>query len=101
MEKVAISLFKARCLSMLEKVRRTGTPILITRRGEPIAEITAPSLEHGREDWLGSAAGGRVRSSATSSLLIGSKDWEVLGMNEAIAGHTASGSGACSNWPGS
>lgn len=78
MEKVAISVFKARCLSMLEKVRRTGTPILITRRGEPIAEITAPSPEHGREDWLGSAAGtGKILGDIVSP--IGSKDWEVLG----------------------
>jgi len=77
MEKVAISLFKARCLSMLEKVRRTGTPILITRRGQPIAEITAPSPEHGREDWLGSAAGtGEILDDIVSP--IGSKDWEVL-----------------------
>jgi len=56
-EKVAISEFKARCLSMLERVRRTGTPILVTRRGEPVAEIVPPSPAHRREDWLGSAAG--------------------------------------------
>jgi prevent-host-death family protein len=78
MEKVAISAFKARCLSMLEKVRRTGTPILITRRGEPIAEVNPPSPEHAREDWLGSAAGtGEIVGDIISP--IADKDWEALG----------------------
>jgi len=42
MEKIAISKFKATCLAVLEKVRQTGQPVLITRFGQPIAEITAP-----------------------------------------------------------
>jgi prevent-host-death family protein len=76
-EKVAISDFKARCLSMLEKVRRTGTPLLITRRGLPVAEIVPPSPEHGQQDWLGSAAGS---GTITGDILepIGAGDWEAL-----------------------
>jgi prevent-host-death family protein len=77
-EKVAISDFKARCLSMLEKVRRTGTPLLITRRGLPVAEIIPPSPEHGRQDWLGSAAGsGTIMGDIVEP--IGAGDWEALG----------------------
>lgn len=76
MQKVAISVFKARCLSMLEKVRRTGTPILITRRGQPIAEVTPPSPVGG-EDWLGSAAGsGEIVGDIVSP--IADADWEIL-----------------------
>ena len=83
MEKVAISVFKARCLSMLEKVRRTGTPILITRRGEPIAEVTPPSPEHSREDWLGSAAGtgeilGDIVSPIAGGRLGGARQMKLL-----------------------
>ena len=78
MEKVAISVFKARCLSLLEKVRRTGAPILVTRRGEPIAEVTPPSPEHAGEEWLGSAAGtGQILGDIVSP--IASDDWEALG----------------------
>jgi prevent-host-death family protein len=78
MEKVAISVFKARCLSMLEKVRRTGAPILITRRGQPIAEVTPPSPEHAQEEWLGSAAGtGDIVGDIVSP--IADKEWEALG----------------------
>ena len=41
MEEVAISKFKAKCLGLLERVRKTGQPLLVTRRGEPVAQIIA------------------------------------------------------------
>jgi len=41
-EEMAISKFKATCLAVLERVRKTGEPILITRFGHPVAEIVAP-----------------------------------------------------------
>ena len=44
MEKIAISKFKATCLAVLEKVRQTGQPVLVTRFGQPIAEISAPGV---------------------------------------------------------
>lgn len=40
MKSVAVSEFKARCLSLLEDVARTGEPFLITKRGKPLARIT-------------------------------------------------------------
>ena len=40
MKSVAISEFKAHCLSMLEDVARTGEPLLVTKRGKPLARIT-------------------------------------------------------------
>jgi len=43
MEEIAISKFKATCLAVLERVRRTGHPILVTRFGKPIAEIKPPT----------------------------------------------------------
>jgi prevent-host-death family protein len=62
---------------MLEKVRQTGTPILITRHGEPVAEIVPPSSTHTREDWLGSASGsGKIDGDIVSPLAI--DDWEAV-----------------------
>jgi prevent-host-death family protein len=76
-EKIAISVFKARCLSMLEKVRQTGTPILVTRRGVPVAEVVPPSPAHAREDWLGGAKGsGTITGDIVSP--IAAQDWETL-----------------------
>lgn len=41
-EEMSISKFKATCLAVLERVRKTGEPILVTRFGHPVAEIVAP-----------------------------------------------------------
>jgi len=43
MEEIAISKFKATCLEVLERVRRTGKPILVTRFGKPVAEVKPPT----------------------------------------------------------
>ncbi len=42
MEQIAISKFKATCLAVLDKVKNTGEPILITRFGIPVAKIVPP-----------------------------------------------------------
>ena len=42
MESIAISKFKATCLSLLEQVKNTGEPLLITKRGDPVALVTPP-----------------------------------------------------------
>jgi len=57
MKEVAISEFKAKCLGILEQVRKTRTPIRVTRFGEPVAEILPPSPKARSKNWLGSMAG--------------------------------------------
>lgn len=42
MEEMAISKFKATCLAVLNRVRKTGKPIRITRFGNAVAEIVPP-----------------------------------------------------------
>jgi prevent-host-death family protein len=39
MRSMPISTFKATCLAVLEEVRQTGEPVIVTKRGAPIAEI--------------------------------------------------------------
>lgn len=77
-ETIAISEFKATCLAVLERVRRTGTPIVVTRHGEPIAEVIPPSIATARESWLGTM---RDTASVVSDLVspVSTQDWEVLG----------------------
>jgi len=43
MDEIAISKFKATCLAVLERVRRTRQPIRVTRFGKPVADILPPS----------------------------------------------------------
>lgn len=57
MKTVSISEFKATCLALIKNVNRTGDPIVITLRGEPVAQvIPAPKKERTRK-WLGSVKG--------------------------------------------
>jgi prevent-host-death family protein len=53
-EVMSISQFKATCLAVLDKVKRTGKPVLVTRRGIPIARIAPPPPPEIQESWLGS-----------------------------------------------
>ena len=39
MKRIAAGEFKARCLRVMEKVRSTREPVLITKRGRPIAKL--------------------------------------------------------------
>lgn len=57
MKEVAISEFKAKCLALLEEVRRTKKPIRVTRFGRPVAEIVPPSAVMDREAWIASMKG--------------------------------------------
>jgi len=50
---MSISKFKATCLAVLEEVRTSGEPILITKRGKPIAEVVPPSTTDGTKRQLG------------------------------------------------
>lgn len=78
MEEIAISKFKATCLSVLERVRKTRKPVLVTRFGEPIAEVVPPSPKPKKKNWIGSMAGtgqivGDIVAPASDE-----EDWEVL-----------------------
>ncbi len=77
-EEITVSKFKATCLALLKKVKRTGKPILITRKGEPIAQVVPPPLSTKQGSWLGSFKStgkivGDIVSPATDE-----GDWEAL-----------------------
>ena len=78
MEEIAISKFKATCLAVLERVRKTRRPILVTKFGEPIAEVVPPTPKAKKKQWLGSMEGtiqimGDIVAPASDE-----HDWEVL-----------------------
>ena len=78
MEEIAISKFKATCLAVLEKVRRTRRPVLITRFGEPVAEVVPPSPSPRPDGWLGAMVStGRITGDITGPV-IKTGDWEAL-----------------------
>ena len=58
MKEVAISEFKAKCLSLLEEVSKTKTPLRVTRRGKPIADVIPASSDVEERSWIGSMSTG-------------------------------------------
>jgi prevent-host-death family protein len=56
-QEIAISKFKARCLSLLQEVSKTKTPLRVTRRGKPIADVIPASSEGDERSWIGSLSG--------------------------------------------
>ncbi len=78
MDKISISHFKATCLEVLARVKRTGQPILVTRHGVPVAEVVPPSMPEQTKSWLGSRSGsgkivGDIIGPATDE-----SEWESL-----------------------
>jgi prevent-host-death family protein len=57
MKEIAISEFKARCLGILDEVRKTRKPIRVTRFGEPVAEVVPSTAEKTKGRRLGAMAG--------------------------------------------
>jgi len=79
LEVLTISQFKATCLAVLDKVKRTNKAVLITRRGKPIAMINPPPLPEYKQSWLGSfRSKGQIVGDVVSPV-IDQKEWEVLG----------------------
>jgi len=56
-QEIAISKFKARCLSLLEEVSKTKTPLRVTRRGKAIADVIPTTSEAEERSWIGSMSG--------------------------------------------
>lgn len=79
MEEIAISKFKAKCLGILERVRRTRRPVLVTRFGEPVAEIVPPSRRPAKRQWLGALRStGEIKGDVVSPAA-SKREWGVLG----------------------
>ena len=52
MKKIAAGAFKAKCLSLMDNVRATKRPLLITKRGKPVAKLV-PVEEDDMDDFIG------------------------------------------------
>jgi prevent-host-death family protein len=79
MQEVAISEFKAKCLSLLQQVSKTREPIRVTRFGKPVADVVPlAEVQVDRNAWIGSGHGtakilGDIISPASEP-----EEWEAL-----------------------
>ncbi len=79
MRTVSVSEFKATCLALLERVRKSRQPITVTKRGKPLARVVPiEAAERRNRSILGYMKGtgriiGDIESPASDP-----QDWEAL-----------------------
>lgn len=78
MIEVSISEFKAKCLALLEQVRKTREPIRVTRHGKPVAEVVPTSPVVNRVQWLNSIKGTTTIKGDIISPAHDRDEWEML-----------------------
>jgi prevent-host-death family protein len=76
MKRIAAANFKTHCLKVMEDVRTTREPVLITKRGRPVAKLVP--AETSSDDFIGRLEGvvkivGDIESSVEPP-----ESWEVL-----------------------
>jgi prevent-host-death family protein len=55
MKTIAAGEFKARCLALMEDVRSTREPLIITKRGKPVAKLVP--ADDDKDDFIGRLEG--------------------------------------------
>ena len=73
---IAAGKFKAHCLTLMEEVRRTREPILITKRGRPVAKLVP--VETSSDDFIGRLEGIVRVTGDIQSPIEPAESWEVL-----------------------
>ena len=76
MKTVIISEFKAKCIAILKEAQRTREPIVVTRRGKPLARLE-PLFEDAPRRQLG-AVQGRMEIRGDIVTADFDDEWEML-----------------------
>ncbi len=76
-ETISISEFKATCLKVIDQVKKTGIPIVVTKRGKPYALVSKPPVPTKKESWLGKF---KDEIEIVGDIIepVGVEDWDVL-----------------------
>jgi antitoxin (DNA-binding transcriptional repressor) of toxin-antitoxin stability system len=78
METIAVSKFKATCLAVLQRVKRTGRPVRVTRFGKAVADVVPPRAEEAEDAWVGSMAGRAEITGDVVGPVTGAAEWKAL-----------------------
>jgi prevent-host-death family protein len=76
MKKMPAGEFKARCLSVMDDVNATGEPVIITKRGTPVAKLVPVTSK--KQDLFGFMAGELKIIGDIESPVIALEEWEVM-----------------------
>lgn len=75
---ISASRFKATCLGVLEKVRETGQPVVVTKFGKPIAEVIPARPSKGGREWFGCMEGTVKIAGDIVGPVLDEDEWKVL-----------------------
>jgi prevent-host-death family protein len=78
MRTIAASTFKAQCLALLDEVALTGEPILVLKRGRPVAKIVPSTDTSGKYPQDGLEGTVEILGDVVSPVLA-PEDWEAEG----------------------
>jgi prevent-host-death family protein len=76
MKKMAAGEFKAHCLAVMEDVRMTREPVLITKRGHPVAKLVP--TDRSSDDFIGRLEGVVKIVGDIESPVEPPENWEAL-----------------------
>lgn len=77
MRSIAAGQFKQSCLRLLDEVGVSGEAIVITKRGKPVAQLTAVSPERGAE-WRGALEDRGTIHADLVAPASGAEEWEAV-----------------------
>ena len=76
MKQMRASVFKARCLAVMDDVQATGEPVVVTKRGKPVVKVVPAARDNG--DLFGFMVGRMKIVGDIESPVVPLKEWKVL-----------------------
>jgi prevent-host-death family protein len=75
MKQMRASVFKARCLTVMDDVQATGEPVIITKRGKPVVKVVPVESE---SELFGFMAGKFRIVGDIESPVVPLKQWKIM-----------------------
>ena len=74
--------FKARCLRVMEEVKKYRTPVVITKKGRPVAKLVPP--DEPATDVFGCMAGSARIVGDIEAPVLAAQTWRAVGRNSDV-----------------
>jgi len=75
MKQMRASVFKAKCLAVMDDVQTTGEPVIVTKRGKPVVKVVPVKPES--DDIFGSMAGDVKIVGDIESPVVPLRHWKI------------------------
>jgi prevent-host-death family protein len=76
MKQMRASVFKARCLAVMDDVQATGEPVIVTKRGKPVVKVVPIKPE--KDNIFGSMADEVKIVGDIESPVVPLKAWKIM-----------------------